>query len=69
MIAKQKVCNKQMIAPWAFYQALSHHPHHGYFHLIKVPMTDQAVEIGILVVGTDWCRNKLWRSISVKLTK
>ena len=44
MIAKQKVCNKQMIAPWAFYQALSHHPRHGYFDVIKVPMTDQAVQ-------------------------
>ena len=45
-----------------------HHPRHGYFDVIEVLMTDRAVEIGILVVGRDCCRHKLWRPISVELT-
>ena len=37
--------------------------------VLEVPMTDLAVEIGILGLGRDWCRHKLWRPISVELTK
>ena len=44
-------------------------PRHGYFDEIEVPMTDQAVDIGILVLGRDWCRHKLWRPINFELTK
>ena len=46
-----------------------HHPRHGYFDVIEVPMTDRAAEIGILVLGRGWCRHKLWRPFSVELTK